>query len=82
MSGIANRAKGFVSQTGAVDDLKGGRETPTIFSAAFAMRWRAGCGTGAEPHSDAAGQDALDGASVELFETLNSSHPQTLVQIN
>ncbi len=45
-----------------------GRETPTIFSAALTIRWRdlrQDRVAGAIPHSDAASQNALDGASVE-----------------
>ncbi len=45
-----------------------GRETPTIFSAALTIRWEglaAGRVAGTIPHSDAASQNALDGASVE-----------------
>ncbi len=46
-----------------------GRETPTIFSAALTCSHfkglAAGRVAGAMPHSDAASQNALDGASVE-----------------
>lgn len=51
MGGIASIANGFVSDTGAVDGLKGGkRDTGGC------------CGAAAVPHSDEAGQDALNGA--------------------
>ncbi len=57
---ISCNAEGFAGETGAVNVLEGGeRETPTIFSADLTMCWRA------IPHSDAASQNALDGASVE-----------------
>uniref|UniRef100_A0A3P9C3P8 DnaJ homolog subfamily B member 11 n=1 Tax=Maylandia zebra TaxID=106582 RepID=A0A3P9C3P8_9CICH len=38
--GISRYAKGFFSETGAVNVLEGGRETPMILSAALTMRWR------------------------------------------
>ncbi len=38
VGGITCNAEGFVGETGAVDVLEGGRETPTIFSAALMFR--------------------------------------------
>ncbi len=50
MGGITCNAEGFAGETGVVDVLEGGERDTNA---------------GAIPHSDAASQNALDGASVE-----------------
>ncbi len=68
MGRITCNAKGFAGETGAVDVLEGGeRDINNLFSCSHypLKRLAAGCVAGAIPHSDAARQNALDGASVE-----------------
>ncbi len=70
MSGgwITCNAEGFTGETGAVDVLEGGeRDTNDLLSCShYPLKGlAAGRVAGAIPHSDAASQDALDGASVE-----------------
>ncbi len=68
MGGLTCNAEGFAGETGAVDVLEGGeRDTNDLLSCShYALKGlAAGCVAGAIPHSDAASQDALDGASVE-----------------
>ncbi len=68
MGGITCNAEGFAGETGAVDVLEGGeRETNDLLSCShYPLKGlAAGRVAGAIPHSDAASQDALDGASVE-----------------
>ncbi len=68
MGGITCNAEGFAGETGAVDVLEGGeRDTNDLLSCShYPLKGlAAGCVAGAIPHSDAASQDALDGASVE-----------------
>ncbi len=64
----ACNAEGFAGETGAVDVLEGGeRDTNDLLSCSHYLLkgLAAGRVAGAIPHSDAASQDALDGASVE-----------------
>ncbi len=68
MGGITCNAEGFAGETGAVDVLEGGeRDTNDLLSCSHYLLkgLAAGRVAGAIPHSDAASQDALDGASVE-----------------
>lgn len=68
MRGISRYAKGFFSETGAVNVLEGGeRDTnDPLCSSHYALEGSmTGRIAGSKPHSDAARQDALDGASVE-----------------
>ncbi len=68
MGGISCNAEGFAGETGAVNVLEGGeRDTNDLLSCShYALKGlAAGCVASAIPHSDAASQDALDGASVE-----------------
>ncbi len=68
MGGITCNAEGFAGETGAVDVLEGGeRDTNDLLSCShYPLKGlAAGRVAGAIPHSDAASQDALDGASVE-----------------
>ncbi len=68
MGGITCNAEGFAGETGAVDVLEGGeRDTNNLLSCShYPLKGlAAGRVAGAIPHSDAASQDALDGASVE-----------------
>ncbi len=68
MGGITCNAEGFAGETGAVDVLEGGeRDTNDLLSYSnYPLKGlAAGRVAGAIPHSDAASQDALDGASVE-----------------
>ncbi len=68
MGGITCNAEGFAGETGAVDALEGGeRDTNNLLSCShYPLKGlAAGRVAGAIPHSDAASQDALDGASVE-----------------
>ncbi len=68
MGGITCNAEGFAGETGAVDVLEGGeRDTNNLLSCSHypLEGLAAGRVAGAIPHSDAASQDALDGASVE-----------------
>ncbi len=68
MGGITCNAEGFAGETGAVDVLEGGeRDTNDLLSCShYPLKGLAvGRVAGAIPHSDAASQDALDGASVE-----------------
>ncbi len=61
-------AEGFAGETGVVDVLEGGeRDTNDLLSCShYPLKGlAAGRVAGAIPHSDAASQDALDGASVE-----------------
>ncbi len=65
---VGSNAEGFAGETGAVDVLEGGeRDTNNLLSCShYPLKWlAAGCVAGAVPHSNAASQDALDGASVE-----------------
>lgn len=55
--------EGFAGEADVVSVLKGGGTEAQIFSAALTLRWRVL--RQAPYHSDAPGQDALDGASVE-----------------
>ncbi len=68
MGGITCNAEGFAGETGAVDVLEGGeRDTNDLLSCShYPLGLAAGRVAGAIPHSDAASQDALDGASVEI----------------
>ncbi len=61
MGGITCNAEGFAGETGAVDALeRGERDTNDLLSCShYPLKGLA------IPHSDAASQDALDGASVE-----------------
>ncbi len=68
VGGITCNAEGFAGETGAVDVLEGGeRDTNDLLSCShYPLKGlAAGRVAGAIPHSDAASQDALDGASVE-----------------
>ncbi len=68
MGGITCNAEGFAGETGAVNVLEGGeRDTNDLLSCShYPLKGlAAGCVASAIPHSDAASQDALDGASVE-----------------
>ncbi len=68
VGGITCDAEGFAGETGAVDVLEGGeRDTNDLLSCShYPLKGlAAGRVAGAIPHSDAASQDALDGASVE-----------------
>ncbi len=68
MGGITCNAEGFAGETGAVDVLEGGeRDTNDLLSCShYPLKGlAAGRVAGAIPHSDAASQNALDGASVE-----------------
>ncbi len=68
MGGITCNAEGFAGETGTVYVLEGGeRDTNDLLSCShYALKGlAAGCVASAIPHSDAASQDALDGASVE-----------------
>ncbi len=68
MGGITCNAEGFAGETGAVDVLEGGeRDTNYLLSCSHnpLKGLAAGRVAGAIPHSDAASQNALDGASVE-----------------
>ncbi len=68
MGGITCNVEGFAGETGAVDVLEGGeRDTNDLLSCShYPLKGlAAGRVAGAIPHSDAASQNALDGASVE-----------------
>ncbi len=68
VGGITCNAEGFADETGAVDVLEGGeRDTNDLLSCShYPLKGlAAGRVAGAIPHSDAASQDTLDGASVE-----------------
>ncbi len=68
MGGITCNAEGFAGETGVVDVLEGGeRDTNNLLSCShYPLKGlAAGRVAGAIPHSDAASQNALDGASVE-----------------
>ncbi len=68
VGGITCNAEGLAGETGAVDVLEGGeRDTNDLLSCShYPLKGlAAGRVAGAIPHSDAASQDALDGASVE-----------------
>ncbi len=68
VGGITCNAEGFAGETGAVDVLEGGeRDTNDLLSCShYPLKGlAAGRVAGAIPHSDAASQDTLDGASVE-----------------
>ncbi len=68
VGGITCNAEGFAGETGAVDVLEGGeRDTDDLLSCShYPLKGlAAGRVAGAIPHSDAASQNALDGASVE-----------------
>ncbi len=68
MGGITCNAEGFAGEMGAVDVLEGGeRDTNDLLSCShYPLKGlAAGRVAGAIPHSDAASQNALDGASVE-----------------
>ncbi len=67
MGGITCNAEGFAGETVAVDVLEGGGDTYNLLSCShYPLKGlAAGRVAGAVPHSDAAGQDALDGVSVE-----------------
>ncbi len=64
--GITCNAEGFAGETGAVDVLEGGERHHLLSCSHYPLKGlAAGHVAGAIPHSDAASQDALDGASVE-----------------
>ncbi len=67
VGGITCNAEGFAGETGAVDVLEGGeRVTNDLSCSHYPLKGLvAGRVAGAIPHSDAASQDDLDGASVE-----------------
>ncbi len=68
MGGITCNVEGFAGETGAVDVLEGGeRDTNDLLSCShYPLKGlAAGRVAGAIPYSDAASQNALDGASVE-----------------
>ncbi len=68
MGGITCNAEGFAGETGAVDVLEGGeRDTNYLLSSShYPLKGlAAGRIAGTIPHSDAASQNNLDGASVE-----------------
>ncbi len=68
VGGITCNAEGFAGETGAVNVLEGGeRDTNDLLSCShYPLKGlAAGRVAGAIPHSDAASQNALDGASVE-----------------
>ncbi len=68
MGGITCNAEGFAGETGAVNVLEGGkRHTNNLLSCShYSLKGlAAGRVAGAIPHSDAASQNALNGASVE-----------------
>ncbi len=65
VGGITCNAEGFAGETGAVDVLEGGeRDTNDLLSCSHYLLkgLAAGRVAGAIPHSDAASQNALDGA--------------------
>ncbi len=68
VGGITCNAEGFAGETGVVNVLEGGeRDTNDLLSCShYPLKGlAAGRVAGAIPHSDAASQNALDGASVE-----------------
>ncbi len=68
MGGITCNAEGFAGETGAVDVLEGGeRDTHILLTCSrYPLKGlAAGRVASTLPHSDAASQNALDGASVE-----------------
>ncbi len=68
MGGITCNAEGFAGETGVVNVLeRGERDTNDLLSCShYPLKGlAAGRVAGAIPHSDAASQNALDGASVE-----------------
>ncbi len=67
MGGISCNAEGFAGETSAVNVLEGGeRDTNDLLSCShYALKGLAAGCVAHIPHSDAASQDALDGASVE-----------------
>ncbi len=68
VGGITCNAEGFAGETGVVNFLEGGeRDTNDLLSCShYPLKGLAeGRVAGAIPHSDAASQNALDGASVE-----------------
>ncbi len=68
MGGITCNAEGFEGEAGAVDVLEGGeRDTNDLHRCSYypLKGLAAGRIAGTIPHSDAASQNALDGASVE-----------------
>ncbi len=68
MGGITCNAEGFAGETGVVDVLEGGEtDTNDLLSCSHYLLkgLAAGSVAGAIPHSDAASQNAFDGASVE-----------------
>lgn len=73
-------AEGFVGDMGVEDILKGGRETPAILSSALtshcSILWHGA-------HHDAAGQDDLNGASVEHAQDGSwcSGYPQLAEEV-
>ncbi len=69
MGGITCNVEGFAGETGAVDVLEGGeRDTNDLLSCShYPLKGlAAGRVAGAIPHSDAASQNALDGASEKV----------------
>ncbi len=71
MGGITCNAEGFVGETGAVDVLEGGERDTNDLLSCFHYPLKglaAGRVAGAIPHSDAASQDNLDGASVAQLD--------------
>ena len=68
MCGITCNAEGFTGETGSINVLEGGEgDTNDLLSCShYALKGLpAGRVAGTIPHSDAAHQNALDGASVE-----------------
>ncbi len=83
MGGISCNAEGFAGETGAVDVLEGGeRDTNDLLSCShYPLKGlAAGRVAGAIPHSDAASQDALDGAvvAISFIQTSSLSKRQLL----
>lgn len=69
MSGVTCNGEDLRDEAGAVDLLgREAREVPTMLSTALSSRchfFPAGPSAGVIPHSDAVGEDTLNGASVE-----------------
>ncbi len=83
MGGITCNAEGFAGETGVVNVLKGGeRDTNDLLSCShYPLKGlAAGRVAGAIPHSDAASQNALDGASVEGAHDAKKVHSKTKIE--
>ena len=66
MAGVTHNAGCFVGEAGSVDVQEGGeRDTDDPTSSLALQGLAVGSSAAPKPHSDAAGQEGLDGASVE-----------------